>query len=209
MRRERGRSCSRAASSASRSSPANCDDALPLQCDLTRPEDIDRAVNEALERYGRIDVLVNNAGAVDDVPALEEPLEDFVGVLSVNLIAPFALSQRAARAMIERGDGGVIVNVASILGLVGVGQIPQAGYAASKGALVNLTRELAAQWARQGIRVNALAPGWFESEMTQEMFAEESGHRWVARRAPMGRHGREGELDGALLFLASDARART
>ena len=181
------------------------DDALPLQCDLTRPEDIDRAVNEALERYGRIDVLVNNAGAVDDVPALEEPLEDFVGVLSVNLIAPFALSQRAARAMIEGGDGGVIVNVASILGLVGVGQIPQAGYAASKGALVNLTRELAAQWARQGIRVNALAPGWFESEMTQEMFAEESGHRWVARRAPMGRHGREGELDGALLFLASDA----
>jgi NAD(P)-dependent dehydrogenase (short-subunit alcohol dehydrogenase family) len=108
-------------------------------------------------------------------------------------------AQRSASA------GGAIVNVASILGLVGVGQIPQAGYAASKGGIVNLTRELSAQWARQGVRVNALAPGWFESEMTRDMFSEESGHSWVARRTPMARHGREGELDGALLFLASDA----
>jgi NAD(P)-dependent dehydrogenase (short-subunit alcohol dehydrogenase family) len=158
-----------------------------------------------LERYGRIDVLVNNAGAVDVGPALEEPLERFRDVLAINLVAPFALAQRAARAMVARREGGAIVNVASILGLVGVGQIPQAGYAASKGGIVNLTRELAAQWARQGIRVNALAPGWFETEMTADMFGEERGHAWVARRAPMGRHGREGELDGALLFLSSDA----
>src|SRR5919202_1369634 len=136
---------------------------------------------------------------------LDEPLEKFEGVIAVNLIAPFALAQRAGKAMLDGGDGGSIVNVASILGLVGVGQIPQAGYAASKGGIVNLTRELSAQWARDGIRVNALAPGWFESEMTEDMFAEESGHKWVARRAPMGRHGREGEIDGALLYLASDA----
>jgi NAD(P)-dependent dehydrogenase (short-subunit alcohol dehydrogenase family) len=184
---------------------AELDDALPLACDLLVPGDIERAVDATLERYGRIDVLVNNAGAVDAEPAVDEPVERFQEVLAINLVAPFALAQRAARAMLAQGSGGTIVNIASILGLVGVGQIPQAGYAASKGGIVNLTRELSAQWARQGIRVNAIAPGWFETEMTEHMFAEESGHKWVARRAPMGRQGREGELDGALLFLASDA----
>jgi NAD(P)-dependent dehydrogenase (short-subunit alcohol dehydrogenase family) len=180
-------------------------DAMAIGCDLKSSEDIDRAVDATLERYGRIDVLVNNAGAVDVEPALEEPLERFRDVLAVNLVAPFALAQRAARAMVDSGHGGAIVNIASILGLVGVGQIPQAGYAASKGGIVNLTRELSAQWARRGVRVNALAPGWFESEMTEDMFGDERGRSWVARHAPIGRHGREGELDGALLFLASDA----
>jgi NAD(P)-dependent dehydrogenase (short-subunit alcohol dehydrogenase family) len=180
-------------------------DALPVRCDLSQTDQLDDVISAAMDRFGRVDVLVNNAGAVDVAPALEEPLQTFEDVIAVNLVAPFALAQRAGRAMLDGGNGGAIVNVASILGLVGVGQIPQAGYAASKGGIVNLTRELAAQWAREGIRVNALAPGWFESEMTEDMFAEESGHKWVARRAPMGRHGREGELDGALLFLASDA----
>src|SRR5919202_5839925 len=181
------------------------DDALPVRCDLQDTEALDDVVSGALDRYGRLDVLVNNAGMVDAEPALDEPLERFREVLAVNLVAPFALAQCAARAMLDGERGGTIVNVASILGLRGVGQIPQAGYAASKGGIVNLTRELAAQWAHKGIRVNAIAPGWFQSEMTEDMFAEESGHRWVARRAPMGRHGREGELDGAPLFLASDA----
>jgi NAD(P)-dependent dehydrogenase (short-subunit alcohol dehydrogenase family) len=182
------------------------DDALPVKCDLQQTDELDNVVSAAKDKYGRVDVLVNNAGMVDAEPAIDEPLDTFRDVIDVNLVAPFALAQRAAKAMLENGDsGGAIVNVASILGLRGVGQIPQAGYAASKGGIVNLTRELGAQWARQGIRVNALAPGWFESEMTSDMFAEESGHKWVARRAPMGRHGKEGELDGALLYLASDA----
>jgi NAD(P)-dependent dehydrogenase (short-subunit alcohol dehydrogenase family) len=180
-------------------------DALPVRCDLQQTEELDRVVKAATDKYGRVDVLVNNAGMVDAEPAIDEPVDRFRDVIEVNLIAPFALAQRAARAMLDGERGGAIVNVASILGLRGVGQIPQAGYAASKGGIVNLTRELGAQWARRGIRVNALAPGWFESEMTSEMFADESGHKWVARRAPMGRHGKEGELDGALLFLASDA----
>src|SRR3954452_7419276 len=182
------------------------DDALPVQTDLQDAEQRDRVVDEALAKYGRVDVLVNNAGMVDAELAIDEPLERFEQVISVNLVAPFALAQRAAKAMLEtETPNGAIVNVASILGLRGVGQIPQAGYAASKGGIVNLTRELGAQWARKGIRVNAIAPGWFESEMTSDMFSEESGHKWVARRAPMGRHGKEGELDGALLYLASDA----
>ena len=180
-------------------------DALPVKCDLQQTDELDHVVKAATEKYGRVDVLVNNAGMVDAEPAIDEPLETFRDVIDVNLIAPFALAQRAARAMLDGDEGGAIVNVASILGLRGVGQIPQAGYAASKGGIVNLTRELGAQWARKGIRVNAIAPGWFESEMTSDMFAEESGHKWVARRAPMGRHGKEGELDGALLYLASDA----
>ncbi len=181
------------------------DDALPVQCDLQDTERLDDVVGGALEKYGRVDVLVNNAGMVDAAPAIDEPLDLFTDVIKVNLIAPFALAQRAARAMLDGDEGGAIVNIASILGLRGVGQIPQAGYAASKGGIVNLTRELGAQWARKGIRVNAIAPGWFESEMTSDMFSEESGHKWLARRAPMGRHGKEGELDGALLYLASDA----
>jgi NAD(P)-dependent dehydrogenase (short-subunit alcohol dehydrogenase family) len=184
-------------------------DALPVAQDLAEVDSVGTVVERALERYGRVDVLVNNAGMVDVHPAEEEPLEEFRRVIDVNLVAPFALAQHAARAMLDGGDragGGAIVNVASVLGLVGVGQIPQAGYAASKGGIVNLTRELSAQWSRKGIRVNAIAPGWFESEMTADMFSEEGrGRDWVARRAPLGRHGREGELDGALLFLASDA----
>jgi NAD(P)-dependent dehydrogenase (short-subunit alcohol dehydrogenase family) len=98
-----------------------------------------------------------------------------------------------------------VVNVASVLGLVGAGQVPQASYAASKGAVVNLTRELAAQWARRGVRVNALAPAWFESEMTRDMFGDERSLAWIRKRTPMGRAGREQELVGPLLFLASDA----
>src|SRR3954471_11512956 len=184
---------------------AELGDALPVRCDLTQTDQVDEVVTRATDHYGRVDVLVNNAGMVDAEPAIDEPIDRFRDVIAVNLVAPFAMAQRAARAMLDGGKGGAIVNVASILGLRGVGQIPQAGYAASKGGVVNLTRELAAQWARRGIRVNAIAPGWFQSEMTEDMFAEESGHRWVARRAPMGRHGREGELDGALLFLAGDA----
>jgi NAD(P)-dependent dehydrogenase (short-subunit alcohol dehydrogenase family) len=181
-------------------------DALPVAQDLSELENVGAVVERALEHYGRVDVLVNNAGMVDVHPAEEEPLEEFRKVIDVNLVAPFALSQHAARAMLDGGEGGAIVNVASILGLVGVGQIPQAGYAASKGGIVNLTRELSAQWSRKGVRVNAIAPGWFESEMTADMFSEEGkGREWVARRAPMKRHGREGELDGALIFLASDA----
>ena len=181
-------------------------DALPVAQALSVLENVGGVVERALEHYGRVDVLVNNAGMVDVHPAEEEPLEEFRKVIDVNLVAPFALSQHAARAMLDGGEGGAIVNVASVLGLVGVGQIPQAGYAASKGGIVNLTRELSAQWSRKGVRVNAIAPGWFESEMTADMFSEEGkGREWVARRAPMKRHGREGELDGALVFLASDA----
>lgn len=180
-------------------------DALPVACDVTSPDDRDDLIDAALERYGRIDVLVNNAGTTNVTKALDETDHEFARVVDVNLNAPFALARRAAAAMIDGGISGSIINIASVIGLVGSVRIPEASYAASKGGLVNLTRELAGQWAREGLRVNAIAPGWFASEMTEQMFATESGMSFIERETPMARPGREHELDGVLLFLASDA----
>ena len=185
---------------------AELDDALPVQCDLADDAAPRTLIDATLERHGRVDILVNNAGMNVVEPATSESIDDFRREIAVNLVAPFALSALTARAMIDHGHGGSIVNVASTWGMVGMGQIPDAGYAASKGGLVNLTRELAAQWARQNVRVNTLAPGWFRSEMTEgTMFGDERSERWMRQRTPMGRGGDEHELDGALLFLASDA----
>ncbi|HEY3810841.1 MAG TPA: SDR family oxidoreductase [Acidimicrobiales bacterium] len=180
------------------------DGAVLVAADVTRPEDVERVVATALDQLGRIDVLVNNAGVNDSVPAEDETLEQFRYTLDVNLTAAFHLCQVVGRHMLERGDGN-IVNVASMLGVVGAGQIPQAGYAASKAGLVNLSRELAAQWGRRGVRVNALCPGWFPTEMTAEMFADERSVDWIRRKTVLGRAGRDDELDGALLWLASEA----
>jgi NAD(P)-dependent dehydrogenase (short-subunit alcohol dehydrogenase family) len=133
-------------------------------------------------------------------------VSDFRHTIDVNLVGLFALTQAAARHALATGAPLSVVNVASILGLVAGTPVKQAGYCASKGGVVNLTRELGAQWARKGIRVNAIAPGWFPSEMTQEtMFDDEAGLDFIVRNAPMARGGRPDELDGALLYLAGDA----
>ncbi len=185
---------------------AELTDAHALRCDLSVPGEPAALVAATIERYGRVDVLVNNAGVSSTTPALDETTEQFRATVEVNLVAPFETAREAARTMIDSGDGGSIVNIASLWGVVGVGQIPDAAYAASKGGMVNLTRELAAQWARKGVRVNAIAPGWFPSEMTEgRMFGDERSERWLRQRTPMGRGGAEHELDGALLYLASPA----
>jgi NAD(P)-dependent dehydrogenase (short-subunit alcohol dehydrogenase family) len=178
--------------------------ATAVPCDVADDAQCAALVEATVERHGKVDVLVNNAGVGEPVPAEDEPIQHFRDAVSVNLTAAYLLAQLAGRHMLEQGSG-TIVNVVSMLGLVGAGQIPFPSYAASKGGLVNLTRELAAEWGRRGVRVNALAPGWFESEMTAEMFADERSMTWVRRKAPMGRGGEAHELDGALLFLASDA----
>ena len=179
---------------------------LALRCDVADDADLESLVDRTISACGRIDILVNNAGVTERHPAEDEPPDVFRQVLAVNLTAPFLLTQLVGRHMLA-GDGGSVINIVSVLGLRGVGQIPQASYAASKGGLINLTRELAAQWARRGVRVNAIAPAWFPTEMTDEMFADEGARRWIRRRTPMGRPGELDELDGALLFLASDASA--
>ena len=178
--------------------------AIAVACDVTVSADRERLLRASVDEFGKVDVLVNNAGTSVAGKALDESDETFARVIEVNLSAPFALCRDFGRLMADRGSG-VVVNVVSILGVVGSGRIPQASYVASKGGLVNLTRELAAQWARHGVRVNALAPGWFPSEMTGDLFEEEKGRSYIERNTPMARAGREHELDGPLLLLCSDA----
>ena len=149
--------------------------------------------------------MVNNAGITDAVhPAEEANIDLFRKVVDVNLNSCFLLSALAAQDMLTRQEGSII-NVASVHGLVASAPNLQPAYAASKAGLVNLTRELAVQWAKRGIRVNVLCPGYFETELTQVMFDDEKSSSWIARNASMGRGGTPEELDGALLFLASGA----
>ena len=175
-----------------------------IACDLTDGSARETLVADVMSEFGRVDVLVNNAGLAHTVRIEEESLEQFREVLEVNTTAVWHLSKLCGTDMAARG-AGVIVNVASMLGLVGSTPVKQANYAASKGAVVNLTRELALQWARKGVRVNALCPGWFLTEMTAGMDTDEGSQRHVAANSPIPRLGAEHELDGALLYLASDA----
>lgn len=179
-------------------------EALALPCDVTDEEAVDRLAKETVDRFGGVDILVNNAGITKVVPIEEEAAEDFRRIVDVNLTGTFLCTQRFGRIMLESGKGSII-NVASIMGLVGIGQIPHSSYSASKAAVVNFTREVAAQWARRGIRVNAIAPGYFPTEMTGDMFDDESGLKFIRRHTPMGRPGNPKELLGALIFLSSEA----
>ena len=178
--------------------------AVAVSCDVSIDADLERLAGSTIERFGRVDVLVNNAGIGTPMAAEDEPIDHFRRVVEVNLNALFLLSQLVGRQMVEQGSGS-IVNIASMLGLVASAPVKQASYTASKGAVVNLTRELGAQWGRKGVRVNAIAPGYFPSEMTAEMWGDDSTMNYIRRNTPMGRGGAEHELDGVLLFLAGDA----
>ena len=159
---------------------------------------------ETLERYERIDVLVNNAGVGRATRVQDESVEQFRSAMELNVTATWHLSKLCGAVMVEAGSGS-IVNVASMFGHVASTPIKQAHYCASKGAVINLTHELAAQWGRTGVRVNALSPGWFKSEMTGDMDTDEASQRYVRANAMIPRMGYEDELDGALLLLASRA----
>jgi NAD(P)-dependent dehydrogenase (short-subunit alcohol dehydrogenase family) len=172
-----------------------------VACDVTDAGERERLVETVIERHGRLDGLVNNAGVGATAPALKTSADAFARVLDVNLTAPFALSCLAASRMRANG-GGSIVNVASVMGLRSIGEIPDAAYVASKAGIIGLTRELASQWGRYGIRVNAVAPGFFASEMTAELGDDpEAFPPFLLERTPLGRGGRAGELDAAVLFL--------
>jgi len=175
-----------------------------IACDVTDAGDRERLVETVMDRHGRLDGLVNNAGIGATAPALKTSAEAFARVLDVNLTAPFALSGLAASRMRANG-GGSIVNVASVMGLRSIGQIPDAAYVASKAGIIGLTRELASQWGRYGIRVNAVAPGFFASEMTAELGDDPDAFPpFLLDLTPLGRGGRAGELDEAVLFLLGE-----
>jgi NAD(P)-dependent dehydrogenase (short-subunit alcohol dehydrogenase family) len=172
-----------------------------VACDVTKAGDRERLIETVMDRHGRLDGLINNAGVGATAPALRTSAEAFARVLDVNLTAPFALSCLAASRMRANG-GGSIVNVASVMGLRSIGQIPDAAYVASKAGIIGLTRELASQWGRYGVRVNAVAPGFFASEMTAELGDDPDAFPpFLLERTPLGRGGRTGELDDAVLFL--------
>ena len=178
---------------------------MAVKCDVGVEADCKNVVDTVINEFGKIDILINNAGISDPIPALEEDLDQFKRVIQIDLISCFHLAQLCAQHMETQESGGAIVNVASIHGFVGSSPNNQPGYTAAKGGLINLTRELALEWARHGIRVNAIAPGYITTELTDEMIAGESGRKWIERNTPMRRPGEVTELDGAMLLLASDA----
>jgi NAD(P)-dependent dehydrogenase (short-subunit alcohol dehydrogenase family) len=174
-------------------------------CDLSDGDALDRLVPRVAERLGPPTILVNAAGALAGVhQAEDEPLADVRRTLDLNLVAPFRLSQAVFPHLVAAG-GGAIVNISSISGHVGIPGIPQASYAASKAGLSGLTCELAVQWARHRIRVNTVAPGFFRSEITADLFDGESGQAWLRRNTPLPDDGRPEDVVGAVLWLVSDA----
>jgi hypothetical protein len=173
----------------------------PVSCDVTDATDRERLMDGVMERHGRLDGLINNAGTGASAPALRTSTETFARVVDLNLVAPFALSCLAAERMRD-GGGRSIINIASVMGMRSLGEIPDAAYVASKAGVIGLTRELASQWGRYGIRVNALAPGFFVSEMTAGLGDDpEQFPDFLLSRTPLGRGGRTGELSDAVLFL--------
>lgn len=178
---------------------------LALPADVTDEAAIASMVNETVEHFGRLDILVNNAGTAAAGPPETISLADWQRVVDVNLTGVFLCAQAAARVMIAAGSGGRIINVASILGAGASEPFPTAPYAATKGAVVNLTRDLAIHWAPHGILVNALGPAYFPSEMTGDLLALPETRQAIERRTPLGRVGKPEELKGPLVFLASQA----
>ncbi len=174
---------------------------LAVPTDVSDGAARERLVAAATDRFGAVGVLVNNAGIGHKVAVEDEDLDTFREAMEVNVTAIWHLSKLCAPSMIAAG-GGSIVNIASILGHVAAAPVKQAHYCASKGAVLNLTRELAVQWARKGVRVNALCPGWFRSEMTSGMETDEGAIRFIAQNSPIPRMGEPDELDAALLLLA-------
>jgi len=176
--------------------------AIAVSMDVSDAAGVGAAVQETFTRLGGLGILVNNAGVAAMVPLLDLLEADWDRILDTNLKGAFLVGQAAARLM--RGNGGAIVNVASILGERVVSQL--APYAASKAGLLQLTRAMALEWARYGIRVNALCPGYIETDLNRDFFQTEAGQAMI-RRIPQRRLGRPEDLDGALLLLASQAGA--
>jgi NAD(P)-dependent dehydrogenase (short-subunit alcohol dehydrogenase family) len=182
--------------------------AIAVAADLMEPDDLDRLVATTHDRLGAPEILLNVAGAMTEVKAAHREHPDAARrTIELNLMVPFRLAQLVHPHM--RGVGrGSIVNISSISGIVGIDRIPQASYAASKRGLSGLTVELALQWARHGIRVNAVAAGFFESEMTALLFADPEGRAWVEANTPLATSGfpaTPDDLVGTVLLLASDA----
>ncbi len=174
--------------------------------DVTEEASVEAAMAAVVARHGGIDVLVNNAGIGLRHPAVDHPLADWDKVVAVNLTGVFLCARTAARTMLARG-GGAIVNLASIMGFSGGGVYPNVSYQATKGAVVNMTRALAVEWAKSGIRVNAVAPTWVKTDLTAALLAQPDVLARIEALTPMARLATPEEVAHAILFLASPAAA--
>lgn len=177
---------------------------FPVELDVRDPDSIRSAVTAAEAHFGRLDILVNNAGCNVRKPALDVAWEDWNLVVETNLRGPFFVAQAVARGMVARGTGRIINigSVTSVAGYAGLGP-----YGASRGGIRQLTMSLAADWGPHGVTVNCLAPGWFKTAQNAVMYEDENWVRYLTDKIPLRRPGAKGDLDGALIFLASDASA--
>ena len=179
--------------------------AMGVVCDVTDTESVEKAIDAVMERFGRIDILINNAGTGAVAPAEQITDEQFAGEMNVDLFGTFKMARAvAAKAMLPAAYGRII-NIASMYGLVGNKIAPASPYHAAKGGVVNLTRALAAEWGDKGVTVNAICPGYFETPLTKETLDSEFFQNYARTMIPLARYGKEGELDSAAIFLSSPA----
>jgi 2-dehydro-3-deoxy-D-gluconate 5-dehydrogenase len=177
--------------------------AANFKADLSDPQGAERLFQQVIDKFGRIDILVNNAGMILREDAVNVPLDDWQKVLQVNLTSVFQLSQLAGRDMISRGAPGKIINIASLLSFQGGIRVP--AYAASKGAVAQVTKALANEWASKNIQVNAIAPGYISTNNTEQLRADPVRSKQILERIPAGRWGDATDVAGAAVFLASSA----
>ncbi|MRG86797.1 glucose 1-dehydrogenase [Salinibacillus xinjiangensis] len=177
---------------------------LAIACDVSDPEQVQKAVDQTLEHFGQIDILVNNSGASWGAPVLEMPIEAWYKVMNVNATGTFLMSQAVGKHMVDR-KSGKIINISSVAGLNGVDPrvLDAVGYNASKGAIATMTKDLAAKWGPYNINVNAIAPGFFPTKMTKGVLA--MAGEAIVERTPLGRLGSDDDIKGVALFLASKA----
>jgi 2-deoxy-D-gluconate 3-dehydrogenase len=177
--------------------------AHPITGDLSKAETAQNIITQTLDRFSRIDILINNAGTIRRAPAVDYSDDDWTAVIEVNLSSVFRLSKLAGRQMIDSGRGGKIVNIASLLSFQGGITVP--AYAASKGGVAQLTKALANEWAKHRINVNAIAPGYMRTTNTTALQADETRNRQILERIPAGRWGEPEDVTGAAVFLSSRA----
>ena len=178
---------------------------LAIQCDITDTAKVDSAVDEVLAKFGRIDIVINNAGTGAVAPAEDITDDQFYNEINIDLFGSFRVARAVAKKAMIPAKYGRVINIASMYGLVGNKVVPCSPYHAAKGGVVNMTRGLAAEWGKYGITVNAICPGYFYSPLTKETLDSDFFQSNAQTMIPLSRYGNEGELDTAAIFLSSPA----